>query len=55
MALLRARTLDRSLIAPNVVEAIQEGRSLQSLIVMKIGREQNRVTDELAYLAISSS
>ncbi|OEL31319.1 hypothetical protein BAE44_0007662 [Dichanthelium oligosanthes] len=49
---LRSTTMDRSLVASLIVEALRERQQLRSLVIEKIGREQNKIVHELAHLAI---
>uniref|UniRef100_K3ZFI0 RNase H type-1 domain-containing protein n=1 Tax=Setaria italica TaxID=4555 RepID=K3ZFI0_SETIT len=51
---LRKGGMDRSQVAPVIMDALHEGQQLRSLIFMKIGTEQNKVAHELAHLAIRS-
>ncbi|RCV42220.1 hypothetical protein SETIT_9G199100v2 [Setaria italica] len=52
---LRVEGLERSLVAPIILDIRGDASHLQGVSFVKIRREQNRVTHELAHLAIRTS
>ncbi|KAF8661039.1 hypothetical protein HU200_057134 [Digitaria exilis] len=51
---LKVEGVDRSVVAPILLDTLHEKAHLRSLVFVKIGREQNKVAHELAHLGVRS-